>query len=779
MRAPTFLLRNRWATLIRSQPGEDALRMSVIAISVCLAYVVSTLYFSSPLSGLMIWLPGGIALAGFLLFGMRVWPAALLAFLAGGLLSGLGYGAAFISSLVALLGTLVATWVLKYFFADFDRRILRQRDVWMLLLACFLQSLIFACCVLSPGTMANPINHDLYPYGFLDLWVSGFIGSAMITPFIMMAVSRKWRTSMLWQRPFEFALFVLISIAINWWVWIGWDAGFYTMTGTWLLAPAFIWAVARMGQRGVAILVMLTYAFAVASNHESYVTGLAVVVSVWDIKAFGLVLVVCSHLAAAIFNEHVMAKTAVLEAKKKLRSSQTYGGIGTWEADIASGRQYWSDYVVQELGFPKIAAPTWEDFIAIVIAEDRPLVIEATEAHLERGVKYDVRFRIMDVSGRLRTLRSAGQVERDAGGTPRMMRGMVQDISDLIDLEKSLHASEERYRALFQGTGDPIVIADFGGYIEDINRSAETLLGYDRAEVIGKHVCTIHPYSQLERVQRHFMQMTARGFADPLETQVLQKDGSIVAVEVRPTITEINGRKLLQGIFIDLTERKREEEQRHVEEAAHRNTLVREVHHRIKNNLQGIVGVLRQFAGSHPDVAHPVNEAISQVQSIAVIHGLQGRSACDKVRVCELTNTIAAGVSALWQFPVEVDIPAAWVPCTITEKEAVPLALVLNELLSNAVKHSKGGSVDVSIRHQPRPDTIALTIRNSGRMRPVAGTHKSAASSSGIDLVRSLLPRSGANLSWRQEGGHVVTELLLEPPIVNLDEEGGFVAYEF
>jgi two-component sensor histidine kinase len=222
----------------------------------------------------------------------------------------------------------------------------------------------------------------------------------------------------------------------------------------------------------------------------------------------------------------------------------------------------------------------------------------------------------------------------------------------------------------------------------------------------------------------------------------------------------------------DTTEFKRREQQRLVDESAHRDALVREVHHRIKNNLQGVTGVLRNFAAQHLELTDPITNAISQVQSIAVFYGLQGREAQAKVRLCELTSAIAANNASLWQTSIAVDIPQHWIPCRITETEAVPLALVLNELISNAVKHgdhAKG--VNIALRHEPLPHMVQVTITNPGRLPPDFDFPRLPTTGTGLQLIASLLPRKYANLSWEQLGDTVAAQLELAPPIITLEQE--------
>jgi len=198
---------------------------------------------------------------------------------------------------------------------------------------------------------------------------------------------------------------------------------------------------------------------------------------------------------------------------------------------------------------------------------------------------------------------------------------------------------------------------------------------------------------------------------------------------------------------------------------AHRDALIREIHHRIKNNLQGITGLLRQLAESHPETSGSINQTIGQVQSIATIHGLQERVPVGGLRLRELTEAVAAGVGSLWQKLILVETSSGWTPCTIEETEAIPLALILNELLSNAVKHGgRDGQVKIMLGTGQRPDSIRVAICNAGQLPPDFDFEHNTGT--GLQLVKSLMPRAGARLSWQCQDNTVLTTLELEPPVI-------------
>lgn len=197
-----------------------------------------------------------------------------------------------------------------------------------------------------------------------------------------------------------------------------------------------------------------------------------------------------------------------------------------------------------------------------------------------------------------------------------------------------------------------------------------------------------------------------------------------------------------------------------------RSTLVREVHHRIKNNLQGVTGILRNFLIHHPELHDPIVNVISQVNSIAVIHGLQGRANYTKVRLCELIAAIASNIEALWQIPVVVDQPSAWAPCRIAEAEAVPLALVMNELISNAIKHGdKKHGISIKLSRK-LPNVVSVSIINFGQLPEGFQYPYKLENGTGLQLIESLLPKKGINTSWDQTNKEVIVQLDIMPPVI-------------
>ena len=131
-------------------------------------------------------------------------------------------------------------------------------------------------------------------------------------------------------------------------------------------------------------------------------------------------------------------------------------------------------------------------------------------------------------------------------------------------MEEALRASEEKYRKQFEEAMDAIFIADAEtGVIVDCNRAASELVGREKSELVGIHQRILHPPKKIEgEFSRTFKQHRKEKEGQVLETQVITKKGEIKDVAIKANIFELDGKKLLQGIFRDITERKRMEKER-------------------------------------------------------------------------------------------------------------------------------------------------------------------------------------------------------------------------
>ena len=216
-------------------------------------------------------------------------------------------------------------------------------------------------------------------------------------------------------------------------------------------------------------------------------------------------------------------------------------------------------------------------------------------------------------------------------------------------------------------------------------------------------------------------------------------------------------------VATDVTEQRAAEQARLDAAIAQREMLVKEVHHRIKNNLQGVAGLLQQAAARRPEVAPILADVGGQVQAIAQIYGLQV-GAAGPLRVKSVVDAIAGAVQRTFGRDIEQVVDGAqahrW---ALPEAESIPIALTLNELLNNAVKHGEGGAA-IRCTLYFDADGVRIVIENAGRLPAGFDLARVPGGVSGLGLVRALLPRRSAALAIEQDGARVVTTIALRPP---------------
>ncbi|MBF0422370.1 MAG: PAS domain S-box protein [Magnetococcales bacterium] len=133
---------------------------------------------------------------------------------------------------------------------------------------------------------------------------------------------------------------------------------------------------------------------------------------------------------------------------------------------------------------------------------------------------------------------------------------MSRDVTRSKAAEEALIRSERQYRLLIESANDAILIADAQtGIIIEANTMAGELLGRPLSEVIGMHQSELHPPEEVQRYRELFREHVEKGRGLLSDILVVHRDGSRIPVEIRAGVTDLGDRKVIQGIFRDISER--------------------------------------------------------------------------------------------------------------------------------------------------------------------------------------------------------------------------------
>ena len=366
---------------------------------------------------------------------------------------------------------------------------------------------------------------------------------------------------------------------------------------------------------------------------------------------------------------------------------------------------------------------------------------------------------------------------RDATG--RQLTYALLDIERRRQAEAGMTQAQASLQRVIEAAPLAITLRDAASLkIVQINQLAAQILQATPQALIGRTPEQVFSAEAAPERRAHMEQALASSEVT-LHEYRLTREGRVQVWDARyvPLASE-PGKPPDQLLVVatDVTEQRAAAQARFDAAIAQREMLVKEVHHRIKNNLQGVAGLLQQIAQRKPEVADVIAEVVGQVQAIAQVYGLQV-GVSGPLALASVVEAIATSVQRTFgrtiRFELQGSDARAW---ALPEGEAIPVALTLNELLTNAVKHSAAGldstpeSALVSCTLEGDAHGARVRIANPGRLPDGFDLAAYRGGVSGLGLVRALLPRRSATLSLEQQGDAVITRVELAPPgVVRLD----------
>jgi PAS domain S-box-containing protein len=374
---------------------------------------------------------------------------------------------------------------------------------------------------------------------------------------------------------------------------------------------------------------------------------------------------------------------------------------------------------------------------------------------------------------------------------------IATDITERKQIEEALRESEQKFRDLFENSRDGIVITDTRTkQFVDSNEMFSHMIGYRPEEVKNLGLVDIHPESGRSHAFEVFEKMARHEINVAENLQVRRKDGTIFYADISAYPINKSNKDYLVGVFRDITERKQAEElKRHFTEELEQQVrsrtqeledslnekvvLLREVHHRVRNNFQIIISLLSLQSRSIGDekFSRAMRESQNRIRAMAFVHDTLYTSA-DFARI-DLEPYVKYLTTQLFTFfkvrPGTISLILDVKNIFIDINMAIPLGLVINELVSNSLKHAfpegRKGQITISIHDVQKG--LTLTYQDNG-IGFSEGFDWQTTESLGFKLIRVLIDQLDGTIEQEPAKGTLFTIRVMRKTDVQGDIYGTF-----
>lgn len=309
---------------------------------------------------------------------------------------------------------------------------------------------------------------------------------------------------------------------------------------------------------------------------------------------------------------------------------------------------------------------------------------------------------------------------------------------------------------IIESMADSLVVADASGLIKWVNSSTLNILNYKEAELIGKPLS--HLFSDNENIAKHLNSTAKREHS---EANYLRSGGETIPVSLSfGSIHSSNGDE--QGMVCvasDISWHKQAEEQI-TKSLKEKEILLAEIHHRVKNNLAVISGLLQMqiWETENEAVEIALKDSQLRVQSIALVHEkLYQSESLSYIHFDRYIRDLLQAISSTYMdFHISIDIETDLEKIALNINQAIPCSILLNELIVNAYKHafntSDSGKIFVKIHRQG--DLIHLLVKDDGIGFP-EDFNLNEANSMGMTLINTLTKQLNGEILMKNDDGAI------------------------
>lgn len=435
-----------------------------------------------------------------------------------------------------------------------------------------------------------------------------------------------------------------------------------------------------------------------------------------------------------------IAYEALERSEERFRISAQSVSDVIWDWDLMKDRLDWYGRIDEMLGYDHGEFPhsidAWKH---IIHPDDRERILNELDRHITMHMPYETEYRILKKDGTIRFWIDRGTAMYDENGRVYRMVGSCTDITERRLAEEAVRASEERYRFLFEASPVGIFLTVQDGTVIDANRTVQEITGYSGDEFKNMNMLSL--YSDPDARVQLIKEVLKTGFIRDFDVQMHRKDGTLYDALLNVDLIQGGGQPVLLTTLRDITQQKK---MTALIEASltEKETLLREIHHRVKNNLQIITSLLNLQIRKidNPKTVDALRDSQNRVKTMAMVHEHLYQS--KNISHIDLGMFISSLVNMLFQsYQQDGKKITHEINCNnimVDINTAIPLGLITNELIINSLKYAfpENHSGKLSITTSESQDDLTLVISDNGV--GIGSGNIDSTESLGLRLVHTL-----------------------------------------
>jgi PAS domain S-box-containing protein len=338
------------------------------------------------------------------------------------------------------------------------------------------------------------------------------------------------------------------------------------------------------------------------------------------------------------------------------------------------------------------------------------------------------------------------------------IQSTTRDITERKRLEESLISEKELLLTAIESMPGIFYMIDENQKYVMWNKNFEKTMGFDASEIPHMHPLDFYHEEDHAMITQKIEQAFIEGEAE-VEVDLINRKGEAIPHFITGKVLEKEGRKYVVGSGIDISSQMAYEKELE-ESISEKQILLKEIHHRVKNNLAIVSALLelQKFQTELPEVDKVLSESQLRIKSMALIHEkLYQTERMSSVELDQIISDLAESAKKTMDIEDKVTIKVDVCPLKVNVNQAVPCALIINELLSNAFEHAfKGihkGEINLIIKDYG--EKIEIIVQDNGVGIPDKYL-TDASESLGFIIINTLIEQLDANMYINNENGSEV-----------------------